>query len=406
MADFSSPSRREFLSTSAKAAAAAGLTLGGCAAGGEKLKVVSGPKPARVEPGQTMRIGWIGSGGRGRRLMGYLLEQPNVMVTAIADPNDANRQKGVEMVKKAGNTPEEYRGEEDYRKLLARDDIDAVFIAVPVYLHGKFYLDAFAAGKHFYGEKPLCDSAAEANALVRAQEKNPELVAQIGFQRRADEVYQKGIQAIREGAIGDLIGGYGAWNNWWGPLGLPDQGTAIWYGRREMSGDWMLEQACHTWDVFNWVSGQLPVAASGMGRENMFPEIDPDRNVTDFYFANLEYPDDFLVDFEHSWVSPHSKFDKNNLFNGIFERVIGPKGGIALNDGHLYPRSADGEMVKWAEHYKDATPQSVALFVQTVREGRKPVSDVHNGRMATMTGLLVRKAVDERRKVTMDEILA
>ncbi len=405
MVDISFPSRREFLSTSAKATAAAGLTLGGCTGIGQ-LKIVSGPKPARIEPGQPIRIGWIGSGGRGRRLMGYLLEQPEVVVKAIADPNDANRQKGADMVKKAGHTPDEYAGEEDYKnKLLARDDIDAVFIAVPVYLHGKFYLDAFAAGKHFYGEKPLCASLGEADALIRAQEKNPELVAQIGFQRRADKIYQRGIQAIREGAIGDLIGGYGAWNNCWGPLGLPDQGTAIWYGRREMSGDWMLEQACHTWDGFNWGTNQLPIAASGMGRGNMFPEIDPDRNVTDFYFANIEYPEDFLVDFEHSWISPHSKFDKNNLFNGIFERVMGPKGGIALSDGHLYPRSAEGEMIKWAEHYKDATPQSVASFVQAVREGHKPVSGVHNGRMATLTGLLVRKAVDERRKVTMDEIL-
>lgn len=164
----------------------------------------------------------------------------------------------------------------------------------------------------------------------------------------------------------------------------------------------MLEQACHAWDVLNWVAQDLPVAASGMGRRDLFKDMDPQRDVTDLYYAHLEYPS-FFVDFEHSWIAPPN--DEMRFF-GIFERVAGLKGGIALNEGKFYPRDSSKQMQQYGSPIGDPlwTEQSLRSFVASLRERKPVVAGVREGRNATLTGLLVRKAVDERRRVEMREL--
>lgn len=404
MAEGQPSSRREFLANSTTTAAIAGLAaLGGCAAGqpGEGLRVVAGPRPKPV--GKIINIGMIGAGGRGMGLLNTMLRQDDieVAVKAVADPHPPHLERAVKAVADAGGkTPDAYDGPDDWRdKMLGRDDIHALLIAVPCYLHAKMYLGAFAAGKHYYGEKPMCLTVKEADALVAAQKRNPDVVAWIGFQRRGDQKYHDGIKHIHDGLLGDLIGGYGAWNISGGPLGLPS--VHVWFGRRKLSGDWMLEQACHTWDIFNWVANGLPEAATGSGRTDLFKHLDPDRDVHDFYNAIVKYPD-FLLDFEHSWVMPRT--DREGVFNGVFERVMGQQGGIDLSGGRFFPREK-GDILEFS-HGVNADREAMLSFLRSIREGTPAVSGVENGRTATLTGLLVRKAVETGRWVTMKEILA
>lgn len=405
-------SRRDFLGKAAQAATVAGLVAAaGCATTrGPKLVTAAGPSPRSIGPDDTIRFGCIGIGGRGGGLLDMFLKQPNVSVVAIADPSEHNRKRAADKVEQAlGVRPELYSGGEDYKtKLLVRDDVDAIITATPCYLHGPVHLACFAAGKHFYGEKPMCTEANEADALVEAQKKNPNVVAQIGFQRRASIRYQEAMTRVGNGLIGDPIDGRGAWNNSWGPIGRPDEGARIWLGRRKYSGDWMLEQACHTFDVFNWVAGAMPVAASGMGRRDIFKEMDPQRDVTDFYFAHIEYPDNFLVDFEHSWFCPHKdKFRDSGegYFTGVFERAAGHQGGLDFGTGTFFPRNPKDKKFTIQPDEPDHTVAAIESFLDSIRSGKPPVSGVETGRMATYTALLVRKAVDERRRVTMDELM-
>jgi len=409
MAAESETSRRDFLAKSAKVAAVAGLmSSSGCASlRGPGLAVAAGPEPKPIDPNQTIRLGFVGVGGRGNNLLDAAMEHKNIAIKALADPDEGHMNLTLAKIeKKLDHRPDVYRGRDDYQKLLARDDIDAAMVAVPCNLHADMYLACFAAGRHFYGEKPMCIAVNEADALVEAQKKNPRVVCQIGFQRRASSFYQEGIRRIHEGMIGDLFEGLGAWRISGGPLGKPGTGTQIWFGRRAQSGDWMLEQACHTWDVFCWVAGALPVAASGRGRNDIFKEMDPQRDVTDFYVAHLEFAGGLICDFEHNWCCP--QHDEQMRFNGVFERFTGTKGGIALGLGPLdctyLPRDPEGKAIEIASTKPNPTQQSVDAFLNSLRTGSKPVSGVVNGRMATLTGLLVRKAVDEKRRVLMSEI--
>ncbi|MBI4579709.1 MAG: Gfo/Idh/MocA family oxidoreductase [Planctomycetes bacterium] len=336
----------------------------------------------------------------------------SVRLVALADPDEKNVATFTAKLHELGVTeaPDVYRGENDWQdKLLARTDVDAVIIAVPCDLHARMHVEAFAAGKHFYGEKPMCIELDEVNAIVQAQERNPEVRGQIGFQRRASTVYRDAIEKIQGGMLGDVFEALGAWRlSGSKPMGLPEDGTQVWFGRRKRSGDWMLEQACHTWDVMCWVAGDMPAAAYGIGKRGLFKHLDPDRDVTDVYYASVEFPNGMLLDFEHNWMCP--QFDDRWKFGGISERFTGSKGGLSLGewppDATFYPRDGKDKVVKLTETFPNTTHESIASFYACVRAGTEPLSNVRNGRLATLTGMLVRKAVYENRRVEMREILS
>lgn len=413
MAEYGDQTRRSFLAISARIAAAAGLmtTAGRARADaqadrGPALKVTGGPKPKAIDPSKPIRLGIVGAGGRAGYVLRQMFEvEPNMVVVAIADPQQGNIDRMVnDHPERIKDKPASYNGPDEYKtKLLAREDVDAVLLATPCHLHAPMYLDCFAAGKHFYGEKPMAITVNEARAMREAQAKNPEVIGHIGFQRRATELYHKGIGMVRDDVTGGLLDCRAAWNNSWGPLGKPGDGPRIWFGRRAMSGDWMLEQACHTWDVLNWVAGKLPVAVSGFGYKDTFKEMDPERDVTDLYYAHLEYPD-FVVDYEHSWICPPND---EGRFTGVFERFSGLKGGIALNEGKFFPRDGSKPVVDYADGQGDPkwTQESVRAFFASLRERKPAACGVNEGYDATLVGLLVRRAVDERRRVTMKELL-
>lgn len=395
-------SRRELLTESVQAVSAAGLLLKGRSAFAAET---AGSAPRRVEPDRPVRLGLVGVGGRGGALLRAALEYQRIRIVALADPDREHREKALELIQqRTGQKPEVYTGEEDYLRLIARDDVDAVLLATPCHLHARMYLACFDAGKHFYGEKPLSIDARDADRLLEAQKKNPGVVAQIGFQRRASETYRDGIKRLRDGIIGPPISGRGSWNNPWGPLGgKGSKGTSFWFGRRELSGDWMLEQACHSWDVLCWAMGEMPVAATGMGRRDIFVDVDPGRNVTDYYVAHIEFSSGLIVNFEHCWFCPNND---EYRFQGTYERLAGPKGGIDLTEGKIFFRDQEAKpiILPRPQSSGDMSILAMKAFLDAVRDGTQPISGITNGRQATLTGLLVRKAVDEKRRVTMSEI--
>lgn len=401
MSDFDF-SRRDLLSKGARLAGAglAANMLSCTAAGMKEVPLTVTPQQAPIKglgENAPVRVGCIGVGSRGTGLLGCVLNVPNVTVKAICDVKRKNLERAVKMVEdKQGHTPDASGGDGDkraYLKLLARDDIDAVVLATPCYLHGPMYLDCCKAKKNFYGEKPMTITRADADKLV-AEVPKAGIVAQIGFQRRATKQYIEGIKLVHDGEIGDIIDAYAAWDNGGGPL-------RGWFGDHTLSGDWMLEQACHTWDVLNWVAGDLPLAAYGAGRRDIYIDAkeEPRRDVTDFYVAMIVYPKMF-VRYSHSWGTP-----PDGRFGGVYERIIGTDGGAALEAGEFIPRVGDKPRKKVGEGEGDHTQLSINHFFECVRAGRVPNSSVGNGRDATLVGLLVRKAVYERRMVTMDEIL-
>ncbi|HPO09571.1 MAG TPA: Gfo/Idh/MocA family oxidoreductase, partial [bacterium] len=159
----------------------------------------AGDRPA---PSGRITIGSIGVGGRGTGMMKSFLEHPDSQVVAVCDPFRNRRLEAREMV----DTYYEQKGCQDYndfRDLLARDDIDAVCIATPDHWHVLIGIAAAEAGKDMYIEKPLSLTLAEGRAICDAVKKHKR-VFQHGTQQRSDNRFRLACELALNGYLGDL----------------------------------------------------------------------------------------------------------------------------------------------------------------------------------------------------------
>lgn len=181
--------RREFLTTTGAGLIAAGYnaTSRGYAAN------------------ETLHVGCIGTGGRCRRLMGELAKFKGVKLVAVCDIWDHHRAEGKKLADRAA------REFVDYRELLDRSDIDAVLIGSPDHWHVPMTVDACAAGKDVYVEKPLTHDLSEGEAVIAAQNDNGRIV-QVGMQQRSMPHIQKARELIESGHIGDIHKVHLTWN--------------------------------------------------------------------------------------------------------------------------------------------------------------------------------------------------
>jgi predicted dehydrogenase len=177
-------SRREFLRLSAATAAA-------LAARDELLMA------RRVAPSDRIRVATIGIGSMGEGDTDTALLVPGVEMVAAADVYDARLAAAKA---KYGASLVTTR---DYRELLARPDIDAVIIATPDHWHMQQAIDALAAGKAVYLEKPMVRTVDEGVRLVEAQ-KASQGVLQVGSQFVSSVVTLKARDLLAAGAIGDV----------------------------------------------------------------------------------------------------------------------------------------------------------------------------------------------------------
>ncbi len=376
--------RRRFLGCSA----AAGLAL----SQGRVAEAADEENPLR-----PVRLGLIGVGTRGTTLLRTALEIPGVTIAAIADTEPKHALRALGIVEKAtGRRPEAM---ENPARLLERTDVDAVAIALPCDRHIDLYVATILAGKHLYAEKPLGLTLAECDRLIVEAAKASNLAIHVGFQRRSNPRYRDGVERVHRGEIGALIQGSASWVSSNGPM----NGHQDWLARRERSGDWMVEQAVHVWDVFHWIAGGPPDRACGQGRRDLFARDQPGRDVTDHYSVQLAWANGFHADFLHSWVAP-----ADDRFTGVGLQILGTDGGLDFGSGALTFRDRSRPRQTVHPGVRADTRMALQSFFDAARSSEPsalnaPVSLVE-ARDATLTGLLVRMAVDERRVVTRDEI--
>jgi predicted dehydrogenase len=178
------------------------IKTGAVAAGAMALSAKSHAQVAGANG--RLRVGIIGCGGMASGHLDTLLalkDEDNVDVVAVCDifRKQADRFDG--KVREKGGATDIYA---DHRQVLDRKDIDYVLIATPEHSHAYITLDALAAGKHVYCEKPLTHTIAEAQAVVK-QVQATGLKLQVGVQSMADDSYSSARTAIQEGKIGAVV---------------------------------------------------------------------------------------------------------------------------------------------------------------------------------------------------------
>lgn len=380
-------SRRQFL---ARSAGIAGASLGwGAGSGGESLPEI--------------RVGFIGLGDRGRHLLGALLRvgAARVRVVGLCDVNPRHLKQALQLADVVGQRdrpsdlpkdPSEVRprGFTNYRKLLDQRDIDAVFIATPVHLHASQTLSALAAGKHVYCEKPMAHDADECREVLASASAAEQAgqIFQLGFQRRYNPRYRRSIQFIHSGEAGRVLFVRAQWHATGNsPKDKP------WLFRRDKSGGMVLEQACHQFDVFNWLFQAPPLRVCGFGGVSRHFDQPPGGDTMDHYGAVIEYPAGGRVHFSHVNFAIADK-----RFSGIYELVFGERKGIDLSNAVVWSEGGQTQQLA-VEPRADGsgandTQEALKGFLDSIVTGKRPDADAETGYRATMAAILCQRAIE------------
>jgi len=187
-------SRRDFLRTSA--AATAGL-VAPCFVPASSLG-----RDGAAAPSERIAVGMIGTGGMGAGHLDWLSQQPDLEVVAVCDVDAAHLAKAKELVvTKSGKIG--CATVHDFRELVARPDIDTVFVVTPDHWHALASLAAIRAGKDVYCEKPLTNSIGEGRTLCNAVKEHGR-VMQCGSHERSNPNVLRACEIVRSGRLGEI----------------------------------------------------------------------------------------------------------------------------------------------------------------------------------------------------------
>jgi predicted dehydrogenase len=344
----------------------------------------------------AVTVGLIGAGSRGTYVAGLVAKHTPARVVALADIVDG---KGEKAAKSMGvENPRFYK---DYRQLLA-GDVDAVIIATPVFLHAEHFEAAVKAGKHIYIEKPASADVEGCKRIMRAADlADRKLHITFGFQRRYGHVYQKAKQLVDSGAIGAIrlahahfIKSGGAWTE---AEKLPPPKTelekiATWHGWKDLSGDLIVENNVHSIDVLNWFLGGRPKSAIGSGGSTL-----PKRgDMRDHNFVAFEYEGGVQGQLSGTTLAPPG-------YRDVVEQFFGDTGVVETSENHWRHFRRPGQET-FEKSPRNISIDSVADFISRVAEGR-PENNGVRGAESTLTAILGRMAMEQRREVTWEEMM-
>ncbi|HVW84054.1 MAG TPA: Gfo/Idh/MocA family oxidoreductase [Bryobacteraceae bacterium] len=285
--------------------------------------------PAIVKAaGDQVRFGLIGTGSRGDYLLKHLHGIDNGRCVALCDINQEHLDRSAQTI---GTNPAKYK---DYRELLSRNDVDAVIIAVPLFMHFPVTKDALLAGKHTFCEKSLVFRPRELAELRALVDQRPKQVLQVGLQRRYSEFYQAVKSMVDKGILGNVTHMYAQWNRnpGWKMKPMPnkeDQMMANWRLYRQYSGGLAAELASHQVDVAEWMFGSPPESIIGVGGHDY--QFDG-RDILDNIQMIYKYPKkQKLISMYISTNSHLALFNSTRTEFG--ELIMGTEGAVEITVG-------------------------------------------------------------------------
>ncbi len=356
----------------------------------------------------TIKIGLIGCGGRGRGAAGDAIKaDPNTKITAVCDIFPEITKVVAEAMTKqfkdrADIGERQFSGFDGYKQLID-SGVDLVLLATPPGFR-PLHLDyAVKAGKHVFAEKPLAVDAPGVRSVLAsaklAKEKN--LLCASGFCYRHDSRKIETVKRIHDGQIGDVSTMQVSYNTgpiWhrgdkdsWSPM---EKQVRNWYYYSWLSGDHLVEQACHNIDKACWVMGDYPIAATGLGGRQW--RTDPKYgNIWDHFSLTFEYADGRRVFAQCRQMS--------NCHGDTSDHVWGSKGRAELMSHSIV---ADGKTWEYgAGPYRDMYVQEHADYIQSLRAG-KPINDMDAAAKSTLMAILGRQAAYTGKRILWNRMLA
>ena len=369
----------------------------------------SGAMWAGAAPSGRLSVGVIGPGGRGRFLMERFGRDAAVRLTAVCDVYEPNLEAGLSLAKGGAKA---YR---HYKELLSDKNVDIVIIATPEHWHHQMLLDALAAGKDVYVEKPLCHTPEQGVELMRAA-RNSDRIVQVGMQRRSYPLYLQARDVRAAGTLGNvrlvrtwwinnsLTGGTDRkldgpldWEQWQGPA--PRHPMELgrfrnWRNYRDYAGGIVADQGAHIYDSIHLIRGVgFPMAVNASaGRVHSTAGDTPETVV-----VVAEYPEDFLGVFTINYAGMHypGRMDQLNQFDGDEARM-----DVGREFLSVY-KQADPETpaITATGSFDTATDAHIQNFLECVRTRKEPNATVEKGFQAALVIHLANLSLQTGRRI-------
>ncbi len=181
----------------------AGLFAGGTVLASSVQQSAFGSVRRKLAASDQINIGAIGINGMGWADLSAALKQPGVNVVALCDIDKNVLDTRMKDLAKMNINTSKIKLHGDYREVLNNKDVDAVIIGTPDHWHALIMMEACAAGKDVYVEKPVGNSIGECRAMVAAQKKYNRVV-QAGQWQRSQQHFKDAIDFVHSGQLGNI----------------------------------------------------------------------------------------------------------------------------------------------------------------------------------------------------------
>src|SRR5699024_4384824 len=384
------------------------------AAGGLMLSTLPFRSRAQSSGAATLKIALVGCGGRGTGAARQALSTGDgVQLVAMADAFRDRLDDSYKTLTKVFaedkdklNVHEEHKftGFDAYKDAISLADV--VILATPPGFRPYHFEEAVNADKHVFMEKPLATDAPGVRKVLKAgklaDQKGLNVV--VGLQRHYQNSYREALKRVRDGQVGDIIGGQVYWNSagvWVHPR-KPNQNEMEyqmrnWYYFTWLCGDHIMEQHIHNIDVANWMLDEYPVSAQGMGGREV--RTGPDTGqIFDHHFVEFTYPSGAVIASQcrHQPDTMSRVAESFQTTEGTID-TSGDSAKLKTRDGKtLYDHDAEGDPNPYQQEHNE-------LF-SAIRGGEQ-INNVEYAAKSTMTALMGRMATYSGQIINWDEAL-
>jgi predicted dehydrogenase len=391
------------------------------------LETTAAHAAAPTSKNDRFRLALIGCGDRGMDIAEHAAVFGDFLAVVDLDRSRAEAAKA-----HFGNKAALYQ---DYRKVIDRQDIDAVICAVPDHWHTAINIAVCRSGKDLYTEKPLTLTIDEGKTLCRVVSSTKRVV-QVGTMQRSQKCFQTAVELVRNGRIGKLQsvtvtvpffdtkgGPFQAepvppgfnWEMYQGQAPLHDycpqrthHSFRWWY---EYAGGIATDWGNHHMDIAHWGMNQEHAGPTSVEGTGQFPnENEPDYQKHPERFFNT--PDCFSVNMKYPGGVP-LRFDAVRAArDGIL--FVGDRGRIHVNRGGVHGAAAD-ELANdplpegaWRARFSGTSPDSTRAhmenFFQCVRSRAEPVAPVDIEHRTATACHLANISIRLKRKIVWDAV--
>ena len=398
----STVSRRGFLSKTSTAALASAVVM----------PHILTSKSHAASPGDTIKVGLVGCGGRGTGAANQALSaDKNVKLTAMGDMFESQLKGSLSSLRaqhpenKFALSPEtQFTGPDAFRKVID-SGVDLVILASPPGFRPVHFDYAVKANKHIFCEKPMATDAVGVRSIMKSVElsKQKNLAVVAGFCWRYDYARRAFYEQVLQGGLGDVRAIYATYLTSpvkpmpmasTRPEGMSDIEWQVrnWYNFVWLSGDGLVEQAIHSIDKIAWaMRDEAPSKCTAVGGRAVSSH---GGNIYDHIEVNFEW--------ENGTRAFMAQRQSNNCHSENNDYLMGSKGFGYINGRGVYITGENAWKYNGPKNDMYQTEHD-ELFA-SIRAG-KPLNDGVRMAKSTLMGIMGRMAAYTGKEVTWEMML-